>query len=254
MQYELYPRRWAERISRGRAFWRHLPTEFGSAPLRVTPDAALSFLKLGRDAFDPMLLRLCREHVRRTEAVWDIGANVGIFSLAAATRGGRVLAVEPDPWLYSLLTETRHHRKNQQYELEPLCAALAEVPGTAHLAIAARGRASNYLERFAGRSDAGGIRSRCLVPVLTLDLLLQGRQAPSLVKIDVEGAELAILRGASNLLEMVRPKLLIEVGDSTRDEVIDILHTAQYRVADYETGLDCTAGEQVGTNLMAVPL
>ncbi len=250
----LTPRYWAERLSRGRSFWRRLPSEFGSAPLKVSPDAALKFLKPGRGGFDPMLLRLCDEQVREGQVVWDVGANIGIFALAAAQRGARVLAIEPDPWLFSLLSATRQHAKNKHLKLEPLCSAIAAEPGTARLAIAERGRASNFLESFAGRADAGGIRSTCLVPVLTLDLLLHGRQPPALVKVDVEGAEAAVLMGARTLLSQVRPTILIEVGQTTRDEVIKQLEGADYRVSDYDANADCLRVSCIGPNLIARPL
>jgi FkbM family methyltransferase len=240
-------------LSRGRSFWRRLPPEFGDAPLKVTPDAALSFLRPGPSSFDPMLFRLCDNYVISGQSVWDVGANVGIFALAAARRGARVLAIEPDPWLYSLLCATKDHRKNQACVLEPLCVAIAAAAGTADLAIARRGRASNFLQDFSGRSDAGGVRETRLVPVLSLDLLLSGHDPPALVKVDVEGAEAAVLSGSRKLLSEVRPTILIEVGRSTRANVIETLASADYQVFDYETGAVCDRDSVVGTNLLGRP-
>ena len=247
------PRYWAERLSRGKAFWRRLPAEFGHAPMRVSPDAALQLLKPGRQAFDPMLLRFCDEYVNKGNTVWDIGANVGIFSLAAAVRGGRVLAVEPDPWLFSLLRMTQEHPGNRQLSFEPLCTAIAAEPGVARLSIAQRGRASNFLESFRGRSQTGGVRSQCLVPILSLDHLLLTHSEPDLIKIDVEGAERAVLQGAESILSGVRPALLIEVGNETRPGVITRLLSADYRVFDYVTGVECDRHSTSGANLLARP-
>jgi FkbM family methyltransferase len=201
-----------------------------------------------------MLFRLSLERARAGLAVWDVGANVGMFALASAARGAQVLAIEPDAFLYRLLMETRDHPRNREFHLEVLCAAVADNPGVANLAIASRGRASSYLEAFSGRSQAGGIRTKCLVPVLTLDLLLDGREPPALVKVDVEGAELAVLKGAKRLLENVRPTILIEVGDSTRTGVIATLRDAGYVVQDYEEmGAASGAQSASGTNLLALP-
>ena len=102
-----------ERFSRRKTFWRRMPKSFERKPIKVTPDSALKFLKPGDMAFDPMLLRFAEQFVDKESVVWDIGANVGVFSLASAVRGGKVLAIEADPWLYTLLLETSRHRENR---------------------------------------------------------------------------------------------------------------------------------------------
>ncbi len=256
------PRRWTERLARGRSFWRRLPPEFGHAPLRVSPDAALKFLKPGRSAIDPMLLRLAEQFVKSDDVVWDVGANVGIFSLACAQRGAQVLALEPDPWLCALLRSTGAHPANRSLHLEPVCVAIAAKAGTARLAIAARGRASNFLEKYDGRSDAGWgggerIRHSLTVPVLTLDCLLSERAAPHVVKIDVEGAEADVLNGAKKLLSEIRPTMLIEIGETTQRAVIDKLRAANYRLFDYEADVEISRApmqsQATGANILARP-
>ncbi|MFK5979024.1 MAG: FkbM family methyltransferase [Rhizobiaceae bacterium] len=243
----------AERIARGRSFWRRLPPEFGNAPLRVSPDAALKVLKPGHQAFDPMLLRLCDEYVKPGDVVWDIGANLGIFALAAAQRGGDVLAIEPDGWLHALLVRTQQHSENQKLHLELLCAAISAEPGTAQLAIAQRGRASNFLMDFDGRTQTGGVRQTNLVPVLTLDTLMRGHSRPSLIKIDVEGAEFSVLKGADQLLSESRPTILIEVGDATRDDVVKLLEHANYHLSDYQLESGSGVVSMASSNLLAKP-
>jgi len=72
---------------------------FGRAPILVSPDSALAYWKPELGSVDPYLLSMVRELVRPGMMVWDIGANVGLFSFAAAALGAQVLAVEPDIWL-----------------------------------------------------------------------------------------------------------------------------------------------------------
>lgn len=92
-------RRLAERLSRGRVLKRHLPREFGGGSVYVTPDAALRFWRQNLYKADPMLFDAARELVRPGDVVWDVGANVGLFSFATAALAGptgQVLAIEPD--------------------------------------------------------------------------------------------------------------------------------------------------------------
>ncbi|MCS6877659.1 MAG: FkbM family methyltransferase, partial [Geminicoccaceae bacterium] len=208
-------RRSLEWLARGRTIVRRLPREMGAARLHLTPDSQLKYLRPGRAGFEAKLLAQVAILVKPSTPVWDIGANVGVFAFAAAGlagASGRVLAVEPDPWLFGLLQRSRAaNRVRGLAEIELLCAAVADRPSVARFGIAARGRASNALLGLGG-SRTGGVREELLVPTVTLDQLLEASFAPELVTIDVEGAELLALRGAERLLREVRPRLLIEVA------------------------------------------
>ena len=199
-----------ERLSRNRAFRQTLRIEGRARRLYVSPDARLSHLT-GR--FEDDLLDLAREQVEPGTVVWDVGANVGVFSVAAAAMGGQVVAFEADPWLAGLL------RKSAALQPDPfrvLCLALSDHCGVVDFAIANRGRASNALVGF-GKSQMGGVREVVTVPALTLDALLADLPAPDLVKIDVEGAEISVLSGAKDLLAH-GPRLYIEFADENREE------------------------------------
>jgi len=99
----------AERFSRGVILRRHLPKQFQSLPLYVSPEAGLRYWRWGVETADPILFRMVRELVRPGSVVWDVGANVGLFSFSAAALagpGGFVLAIEPDVWLAHLLARS----------------------------------------------------------------------------------------------------------------------------------------------------
>jgi FkbM family methyltransferase len=246
----------AERLGRGRIVKRRLPREFGRTALFVSPDAQLKYLKPGAAAFDANLLRLAEEIVRADSIVWDIGANVGVFSFAAASlaRAGSVLAVEPDIWLARVVRRSAALKGNRRLDVRVLAAAASNVNGVATFLIARRGRASSALEAAGGRTEMGGVRERVVVPTLTLDTLLEHFDAPSVVKIDVEGAEHLVLQGAARLLRDVRPALIVEVGSEAREAATRILREAGYTLFDG----DLPAGERgeipaCAFNTLAVP-
>ncbi|MCX5660838.1 MAG: FkbM family methyltransferase [Planctomycetota bacterium] len=225
-----------ERMSRGRSFWRRLPAPFAAARVLVTPDAALSYLKPGDAWCDPELLRVVSQCVKAGDTVWDIGANVGVFGAAAAVAAGAngsVLCIEPDLVLAQLIRKTASKLPPGCARLEVLATAVAERPGVAAFNVAERGRASNALEEFAGvRSQGGSVRERQLVPVVSMDDLLGVSASPAVVKIDVEGAESVIFKGAARVLREVRPLIYVEVGDGQRAVVTQQLRDASYELFD----------------------
>ena len=227
-------RRLAERMSRGLVLRRHLPSEFNRLPIYVSPEAGLRYWR-SLDKVDPSLLRMVRELVKPGSIVWDVGANVGLFSLSAAALAGptgSVLAVEPDLWLANLLIKSaRQASKNKQSaRIDVLCAAVTENPRICQLQIAERSRASNHLAQTLGSSQAEGVRLTQQSVAVTLDFLLDYFPNPTMLKIDVESAELALLRGASRLLQTARPIILCEVVPQNSDAVAALLRQNKYEI------------------------
>lgn len=226
-------RGWVEKLARGRSFKRSLTVADSKWPIHVTPDAQLKYLKPGSTSFDHDLVQFAEQHVGNADTVWDIGANVGTFAVAAAAMAqqGSVLAVEADIWLAQLLHRTANEAAYGG-RIEVLPVALSDQVGTARFLIAARGRASNALEQVGGHVTAGGVREIQTVPTLTLDILAAERGIPDLVKIDVEVAELAVLSGGQNLIQARKAKFYIELGLSTFSGITKIMTAGGYRGFD----------------------
>jgi FkbM family methyltransferase len=227
-------RRIAERLARGLVVRRRLPAGFGPGRVLVSPDSMLRVMSPDLAAADPLLFAFARRFVTPGMAVWDIGANLGLFGFAAAWMAGpagRVLLVEPDPWLCGLLQRSARGLAGRGYAPTlPACCAVVGEAGPVELHIAARGRASNAVGAF-GRSQMGGVRDRLVTGGVTLDQLLAASFPPGLVKIDIEGAEVEALRGAAALLR-TRPVILAEVGREGAEEATAILRAAGYRLHD----------------------
>jgi FkbM family methyltransferase len=139
--------------------------------------------------------------VRPGAVVYDVGANVGFYTLLAATLAGpqgRVYAFEPLPRNVRILT--RHAALNRLTNVHVFAGAVSDRPGTARFDQCA-------LPEMGRLSASGGIE------VLTFqldDLLASGRiPPPHVVKIDVEGAEWDVLRGARDVFLRHRPTVLL---------------------------------------------
>lgn len=236
---------------------RRLPREFGRARIVVSPECGLRYLHPNFERIDGMLLRLARQLVLPGDVVWDVGANVGLFSVAATVQagsGGEVVAFEADRWLVSLLERTVRLRDGaRQAPLTVMARAVSDGAGTAQFHIANRARAASHLSGY-GTSQAGGVRLTVEVPTVSLDGMLEERRAPTVVKIDVEGAEPLVFRGATRLLATARPALIVEVYPRSEPEVRSCLQGNEYVIFDAENPCWFVAAETVcGSNIVALP-
>jgi len=211
---------------------RRAEVSFGPMRMRCYPGyaSASSVLYFGLPEWNEMLFVL--RYLRAGDTLVDVGANVGAYTLLAATAipALRTIAVEPDPDARARLEENLALNPGAQVEI--VAVALAAEGGEA---LMTQGR--DTLNRLARPGDAG----TGSVAVRTLDDLCAG-SPPALVKIDVEGAELDVLRGGERTLTgPSAPVLLLEIIDDglasfgvTRGEVAGFLTARGYRMFEYD--------------------
>jgi FkbM family methyltransferase len=229
------------RAGHNRSFHRRLPHDLGRLRIPASLEGGAKYLRPNMEAIDPILLRFARKYVRSGCTVWDIGANVGLFSFAAAARVGQtgmVLAVEADGWLANNLRRAARWNASRA-RVVVVAAAVAEQCGIAEFTVAKANRAANYLSAASGSSVTGGVRDVQYVPTVTLDALARCFPLPEALKIDVEGAEVAVLNGAASVL-LHRPVILLEVSAATRSAVAQALGKYGYRYWDAESGVRVT--------------
>jgi FkbM family methyltransferase len=167
-------------------------------------------LTLYRYGFRDPYIDLVRQLLSPGDIFVDAGANVGLFSLAAAERvgpTGKVIAIEPAPSTYSKLIE--NVKLNGFTWVETHADALAEKAGTKELIVFADDLAG--FNSFAPAILACG--RTATVRTVTLDGLLAERDLDRLrlVKLDIEGAEYLALQGAPRVLSEARPDFVVEI-------------------------------------------
>jgi FkbM family methyltransferase len=159
----------------------------------------------------------------------DIGANVGMYTIwAAKTRGTRVFAFEPESQNYALLN--RNIARNRVGDLvTAYCASLSDTAGFGQLALSGFLLGSS-VHQFSGNAEPRAKRAAFLQGSYstTLDILVgEGHvPVPDHVKIDVDGIEPRIVRGARRTFSDPRVKsVLIEVDTSAEDhwEIVDLM-------------------------------
>lgn len=229
-------RTFVEKSTRRLSFRRNLPKVFGGADIYVSPSVGLRYLFRSMDTIDPSLCRLAKEFVQEGSVVWDVGANVGLFSFVAAHCSGptgRVISFEPDVWLVQLLRRSCVVQPISSSPVQVVPVALAESVELRTFNIASRSRSTNYLSGY-GSTQTGGISEQQTVLSVTLDWLSERLPLPDVLKIDVEGAELEVLKGGLRLLEVKRPVVLCEVSSERSSEVTQVLKDRGYRIYDGE--------------------
>lgn len=245
------------RATRHRVIRKKLPPQFGGTPFYASPDAALRYLRPGLAAFDSFLLRVAEEELNEQSVVWDVGGNVGLFTFAAASiaNRGTVVTIEADIWLASILRRSANLPENRHRDIRVLPVAVSDSVGVAKFCIAKNGRASNFIDGLGGRKISGGVREEVLVPTTTLDNLLDSFPEPQFVKMDIEGAEVAALTGATRLVGEVRPVFCIEVvSEDLADVVMQITREHDYRLFDAGTSRKSAPPiDQCVANTLVVP-
>jgi FkbM family methyltransferase len=176
--------------------------------------------------YDRAELELLRERLRGGGDFVDVGAHIGMYSVTAALalRGrGRVLAFEPNPAARAQLEENL--ALNRCENVIVCAAAVSDVVGEAVLHVPATPDPS-FSSLEGGRFAEG---EPVAVGATTVDREVGALGLrPAVVKIDVEGAELAVVAGMERTLE-ARPALLVEVGESSGAELERKLAERGYR-------------------------
>jgi len=188
-------------------------TEDGVFEAYVSAGCSLKVLDPRGLPIDAVHRRFIRDWIAPDAVVWDIGTNLGLFAFPAAlkVRLGRVYAFEPDVDLAANLARGLRLPRNRGLLITPLCLAVSDADGTATFEVSKFSRAMNRLAGVGGWNDASIVaQERRSVPTLRIDTLATSLEPPSVIKIDVEGAELRVLEGGRATIAAHRPVLLIE--------------------------------------------
>jgi FkbM family methyltransferase len=171
--------------------------------------------------------------------VWDVGANHGRLSLLCARHGAsRVLAIEPLASNIAMLHEYMAANPAISARIDVLQAAVADEDGEVEFVSNDRdGAVGQIRSREVATYDYSGSTSIARVASWRLDTLRASRRAPALVKIDVEGAEVLVLRGAARLLAADRPIVLVEIHNADAGRAsLELLRNAGYRCERLDAG------------------
>ena len=177
-------------------------------------------LRILNGTYERAQSRVFQQWIRPGDTVLDIGAHVGYYTLLASvlvTDAGSVYAFEPHPRNFRFLAE--HVRLNARTNVHAEQCAVSVGEGVAQFA-------------FGTGSGTGRLAQRGTIQVRTVGLAEFCSRlgiVPSAVKLDVEGAEGAVLEGARTMLSAARPVIFLSThGADVRAHCLELLRQLSY--------------------------
>lgn len=199
--------------------------------------------------------------VKNGTTVIDVGTNIGetLLNFAKINRDGVNIGFEPVPYLYEKAKNNIALNKFENIELVNKGLSSSEETLSFHEAME-NNSGGMFLTRENNLEEARSVQA------VRLDDFVdrRGIENISLIKIDVEGFEMEVLKGASETLRRFRPTLFVEIDDkflarqkSSAAEVFGFLETHEYRIEHAETGEELRsgcAGERRHHDVIAMPI
>lgn len=184
-------------------------------------------------------------NIRVSDITFDIGANRGKYTRIMAERASKVLAFEPDP------RSAKHLRDTVSLpNVEVVAVAVSDRAGSVDFYLDLRpnlGGVASSVNRLKGLTEFETVT----VPTMSIDQFCAERKlSPRLLKIDVEGHEAAVIRGAASTIKGCRPFIIFEFWQSwwqeapngcaaagcAVEQIFDFLHSEGYDLRIVQTG------------------
>lgn len=199
---------------------------------------------------------------------FDIGANIGYYSLVIGKLGGQVYSFEPSK--STRLRLSLNLRLNSMKNVKTFKHALSDAAGSAKLNIYSSNGNNSLFERQIPPNHSLRLLGTEIIELITLDVLMEQSDIPfpNLIKIDVEGGELNVLKGALKTIGKGLPIILFEYSEGTardagfdRENLLEILRPFDYvfyGLAESSEDLtpykiDDTDNKLVIDNIIAIP-
>ncbi|MFH8404300.1 FkbM family methyltransferase [Streptomyces sp. NPDC018019] len=226
---------------------RRARTRFGATFVTDTQDLIQRYIYLF-GVWEPHLTRWLERRLRPGDVFVDVGANIGYYSLLASRlvgAEGAVVALEASPDFHRVLL--KQAAINKCRNVRAVNTAISDRDEMLTFVLASsHNMGANSIVPYAGEAESTfKVAAQPLGDVLSADELARAR----VIKIDVEGAEGAVVRGLAPLLDQLRPDLelaievtpqrMLELGDSA-EELLRALRAHRFNV--YRLANDYAAG------------
>jgi FkbM family methyltransferase len=203
------------------------------------------FLAVGKEVTQGDIYRILSHFINEGDTFVDVGANQGAFSLIASSlvgASGLIVSIEPQPLLAHNISKSLEYKKTCRFQVHQM--AVGDHNGTIDLLIprSYSGTAGIY----PGHSGVER-HTKLKVPIKRFDDAVNWNSFPGqvFVKLDIEGSELAFLKGAQKMMTTRKPVLFMEINPFTlcasktdKDELVAVLMNYGYSHYYYDYASD----------------
>jgi FkbM family methyltransferase len=223
-------------------------------------------MQITQGTFDPEVEAVITHLVQPGSVCLDIGANLGLYTLVMARAGARVRAFEAFPYNHHLL-ERNVAENRLDHRVVTHLVGCSDGGGVGRVCVdeTSANLGSGFVLIGDGEAPAGHVVRE--IPLARVDDLVPASERVGLVKIDVEGAELDVLRGMDRILGRDRPVVVMELNTFTlrrnrgveAEDLLGHLFARGYRAAEAASLLtsdpvwvrDIPRGADVFANIVA---
>lgn len=237
--------------------------------IRCYPDSYSASAALYCGLYDYHEMNFLLRYLRNEDSFLDIGANVGVYTLLAASKikSGFIYSFEALPKNCVRLEENLKLNKFKQ--VKPHALAISDFSGITNLNLV-KGDSmpfitANTTDDIANSLHATRSLSIIEVPTDMLNNIFQNHSFTNftLAKMDIEGAEILALKGATSLLDQQRPYVwILEINDTVnnfghrKQDLVDLLHNYGYLLYRYDAHTnelhEITFNQKQGNNVLAI--
>lgn len=174
-------------------------------------------------SYEPAQVKLFESEIKKGNVFFDIGANVGFYSLLAAEivgSGGKIFSFEPSLENFNFLK--KHIMINGYENIFPFQVAVSRKIGV-----------SFFDEAFNRAQGKLAEKGKIKINTISIDEWIDSMKLPipDVIKIDVEGAEALVLKGAEFTLKKYQPIIFLSIhGEQVKNDCFEILRNCGYNL------------------------
>jgi FkbM family methyltransferase len=197
--------------------WVNIPSGLGKGlAVRLDPRFEMNYAS---GTYETNLQKALSEHLRAGSVVYDVGAHIGVVSLFASElvgSTGAVFAFEADPENAKRIEA--HAQRNNLRQIQVFSCAVWSSSGK--LSFQRASARSSRNQGSVARASGGADQDVIVVESIKIDDFAQRHPPPTLIKIDVEGAEAEVLLGCEHVVSRSHPVFICEVHHRQAEEEV----------------------------------